>query len=201
MGFGSFLFRIRDVNIIDTGRFELRANRDQNNGYPVLDESGDLLVKGRLIKLTADQYGSMYLFDRGSNELAFSLWREAVNTFKAFIYRAGQSKELINIDHKNQTPIDHPDESIPYRKIKLNLSQFYLYVQINNYWYPAKGIYLVTPCVPGVRCHSHFYYGGSWRQCVDGNPAWAVIMTDGSNFRLSALAGDCYLYGFKWEAD
>lgn len=77
MPFGFSLFKIRDVDVIDTGRFERRALRDAFNGYPILSAQGNILVKGSKIVINKDDAGNISIVERSTGQELARLTEDA----------------------------------------------------------------------------------------------------------------------------
>jgi hypothetical protein len=92
---------INDTQINDTGRFEKLSNKDQNNGYPALSSTGDILGKGRFLFLTRDTYNRIYLGERTSGEHCFVLQRNGAYDYRNYIMKGGSEIEIATKPVKN----------------------------------------------------------------------------------------------------
>jgi hypothetical protein len=88
------IFGIEDNKVVDTGRFEKRENRDVNDGYPILNSTGVLLVKGDSLGLSRNVSNNFGIFERTSNEFVVYYNRVGQFDFRGYIRIGGNWYEM-----------------------------------------------------------------------------------------------------------
>jgi hypothetical protein len=85
---------INDTQINDTGRFEKLSNKDQNNGYPALDENGNLLIKGNILAIPWNVGSNLAFINRDTGEWGLWFYHSDQGTYVPYTLKNGDPQEF-----------------------------------------------------------------------------------------------------------
>jgi hypothetical protein len=88
------IFQIKDTQIVDTGRFEKLVNKDQNNGYPALDENGNLLIKGNTLAISWNVGSNLAFINRDTGEWGLWFYHSDQGTYTPYTLKNGSPQEF-----------------------------------------------------------------------------------------------------------